>query len=170
MAHLEHGVAVYVDTMIKRGHFPPGLSQEEYFRRSHIHYGHPEQVVASLRADLVLPLTTDLICQVQPGRSDPSPGRDRPRTDRHRGRPRAGLATEPRHPDWGSIMTTHLSATETDVISHLAGIQPGSPLAQLRAQRSEATGSRPGQLRRAVQPRRAGRSRVWWSAWPRRCG
>jgi hypothetical protein len=67
VAHLEHGVADYVETMIKRGFFPSGLSQEEYFQRSHIHYGNPEQVVASLRADLVFPFATELICQVHPG-------------------------------------------------------------------------------------------------------
>jgi alkanesulfonate monooxygenase SsuD/methylene tetrahydromethanopterin reductase-like flavin-dependent oxidoreductase (luciferase family) len=71
MAHMQGGVAEYVDTMIKRGFFPAGLSQEEYFARSHIHYGHPEQVVASLRADKILPSTTELICQVQPGHPTP---------------------------------------------------------------------------------------------------
>ena len=71
IAHLESGVAAYVDSMIARGFFPAGLSQEGYFKRTHIHYGHPEEVVASLRADLVLPMTTDLICQVQPGHPTP---------------------------------------------------------------------------------------------------
>jgi alkanesulfonate monooxygenase SsuD/methylene tetrahydromethanopterin reductase-like flavin-dependent oxidoreductase (luciferase family) len=71
MAHMQSGVAEYVDTMIKRGFFPAGLTQEEYFARSHIHYGHPEQVVASLRADKILPFTTELICQVQPGHPTP---------------------------------------------------------------------------------------------------
>ena len=71
VAHLEAGVAAYVDSMIERGHFPPGLSQEAYFKRTHIHYGHPEEVVASLQADLLLPMTTDLICQVQPGHPTP---------------------------------------------------------------------------------------------------
>src|SRR5207249_4920236 len=71
VAQLEHGVAAYVENMVGRGYFPSGLSQEEYFKRSHIHYGHPEQVAASLRADLVFPLTTELICQVQPGHPTP---------------------------------------------------------------------------------------------------
>lgn len=71
VAHLERGVASYVDTMISSGRFPAGLSQADYFTRSHIHYGHPEQVVASLRSDRVLPLTTELICQVQPGHPTP---------------------------------------------------------------------------------------------------
>ena len=69
--HMQGGVAEYVDSMIKRGFFPAGLTQEEYFARSHIHYGHPEQVVESLRSDRVLPLTTELICQVQPGHPTP---------------------------------------------------------------------------------------------------
>lgn len=71
IAHLEEGTAAYVDQMIERGFFPAGLTQEQYFARTHIHYGHPEEVVASLKADRVLPLTTDLICQVQPGHPTP---------------------------------------------------------------------------------------------------
>lgn len=71
IAHLEEGTAAYVDSMIERGYFPPGLTQEQYFARTHIHYGHPEEVVASLQADRVLPMTTDLICQVQPGHPTP---------------------------------------------------------------------------------------------------
>jgi alkanesulfonate monooxygenase SsuD/methylene tetrahydromethanopterin reductase-like flavin-dependent oxidoreductase (luciferase family) len=71
VAHLEHGVAEYVDSMIARGHFPRGLSQEAYFARSHIHYGHPEEVIASLRADRIVPMTTDLIVQVHPGHPTP---------------------------------------------------------------------------------------------------
>ena len=71
VAHMADGVADYVDSMIERGFFPRGLSQEEYFARSHVHYGHPDQVVESLRADLVLPLATELICQVHPGHPTP---------------------------------------------------------------------------------------------------
>jgi alkanesulfonate monooxygenase SsuD/methylene tetrahydromethanopterin reductase-like flavin-dependent oxidoreductase (luciferase family) len=71
IAHLDSGVAAYVDTMIQRGFFPAGLSQEAYYARSHIHYGQPEEVVASLQADLVLPYATELICQVHPGHPTP---------------------------------------------------------------------------------------------------
>src|SRR3977135_4353550 len=53
MAHLASGVAAYVDDMVRRGYFPAGLSQTEYFTRSHIHYGHPEEVVASLQSDRI---------------------------------------------------------------------------------------------------------------------
>src|ERR1051326_1590224 len=45
MAHLDHGVAEYVRSMIARGFFPESLSQEAYYARSHIHYGHPEEVI-----------------------------------------------------------------------------------------------------------------------------
>lgn len=69
--HLDSGVAAYVESMIQRGFFPTGLSQEAYYARSHIHYGHPEEVIASLQADLVLPYTTELICQVHPGHPRP---------------------------------------------------------------------------------------------------
>ena len=69
--HLEHGVDEYVDSMIARGFFPRGLSQEAYFQRSHIHYGTPEEVIAGLRADLVFPLATELIVQVHPGHPTP---------------------------------------------------------------------------------------------------
>jgi alkanesulfonate monooxygenase SsuD/methylene tetrahydromethanopterin reductase-like flavin-dependent oxidoreductase (luciferase family) len=71
LSHLHGGVASYVDSMVQRGYFPAGLSQAEYFARSHIHYGHPREVVASLRADRILPMTTELICQVQPGHPTP---------------------------------------------------------------------------------------------------
>jgi alkanesulfonate monooxygenase SsuD/methylene tetrahydromethanopterin reductase-like flavin-dependent oxidoreductase (luciferase family) len=71
IAHLDSGVGAYVDSMIQRGFFPAGLSQAAYYARSHIHYGHPEEVVASLQSDLVLPYTTELICQVHPGHPTP---------------------------------------------------------------------------------------------------
>ncbi len=71
MAHLASGVAAYVDDMVRRGYFPDGMSQADYFNRSHIHYGHPEEVVLSLGADRIFPLTTELICQVQPGHPTP---------------------------------------------------------------------------------------------------
>ena len=36
VAHMASGLADYVDTMVERGFFPPGLSQEEYFLRAAI--------------------------------------------------------------------------------------------------------------------------------------
>jgi alkanesulfonate monooxygenase SsuD/methylene tetrahydromethanopterin reductase-like flavin-dependent oxidoreductase (luciferase family) len=71
MADLDAGVSEYVASMIQRGFFPSGLSQEAYYARSHIHYGAPEDVVRSLRSDVVLPYTTELICQVHPGHPTP---------------------------------------------------------------------------------------------------
>jgi hypothetical protein len=53
-------VAQYVESMVSRGYFPSGLTQAEYFARSHIHYGHPEHVVASLRSDRIMPLATEV--------------------------------------------------------------------------------------------------------------
>jgi alkanesulfonate monooxygenase SsuD/methylene tetrahydromethanopterin reductase-like flavin-dependent oxidoreductase (luciferase family) len=71
IADLGAGVGEYVAGMIRRGFFPAGLSQEAYYARSHIHYGHPDEVVASLQQDVVLPLATELICQVHPGHPTP---------------------------------------------------------------------------------------------------
>jgi alkanesulfonate monooxygenase SsuD/methylene tetrahydromethanopterin reductase-like flavin-dependent oxidoreductase (luciferase family) len=71
MAHLDTGVMEYVDSMIQRGFFPSGLSHEEYYARTHIHYGSPDEVIASLDADAVLPHITELICQVHPGHPTP---------------------------------------------------------------------------------------------------
>ncbi|HZO29443.1 MAG TPA: LLM class flavin-dependent oxidoreductase [Chloroflexota bacterium] len=71
MAHLDGGISAWVKSLISRGAFPTGLSREEAYARIHVHYGHPEEVVESIRADKLTPLSTDLICQVQPG--DPTP-------------------------------------------------------------------------------------------------
>jgi len=67
IAHLDPGISKWVTTLIGRGAFPSGLSREEAYARIHVHYGHPDEVVASLREDRLLPTTTELICQVQPG-------------------------------------------------------------------------------------------------------
>jgi alkanesulfonate monooxygenase SsuD/methylene tetrahydromethanopterin reductase-like flavin-dependent oxidoreductase (luciferase family) len=68
MADLGEGVAAYVADMVRRGHFPAGMDEAAAFRRTHVHCGSPEEVIASLRADCVLDLSTELICQVHPGR------------------------------------------------------------------------------------------------------
>jgi putative FMN-dependent luciferase-like monooxygenase len=67
LAHLDPGISAWVKLLISRGQFPTGLTQEEAYARIHVHYGHPDEVVASLNADRLLPMTTELICQVQPG-------------------------------------------------------------------------------------------------------
>jgi alkanesulfonate monooxygenase SsuD/methylene tetrahydromethanopterin reductase-like flavin-dependent oxidoreductase (luciferase family) len=46
---------------------PEGLTLPELFAHHNIHFGAPDAVVASLRREPLLPRTTDLICQVQPG-------------------------------------------------------------------------------------------------------
>ncbi|HRW09142.1 MAG TPA: LLM class flavin-dependent oxidoreductase [Caldilineaceae bacterium] len=51
---------------IRSGSLPAGLPMEEYFRVMHVAYGHPEEAAEMLRADKVLPHTTDLIVQFSP--------------------------------------------------------------------------------------------------------
>jgi hypothetical protein len=72
MAHLDPGISRWVKILIGRGAFPTGLTQEEAYARIFVHYGHPEEVVESIRADRLTPLSTDLICQVQPGTPTPA--------------------------------------------------------------------------------------------------
>jgi putative FMN-dependent luciferase-like monooxygenase len=72
MAHMESGVLAWLETLVERGTAPSGLSREDAFARNFIHYGSPEEVVASIREDRLLPLSTDLICQVQPGHPTPA--------------------------------------------------------------------------------------------------
>jgi hypothetical protein len=43
-----------------------GLSLEEHCHRMHIFYGHPQEIVAGLAADRLLPHTQDLILQFSP--------------------------------------------------------------------------------------------------------
>jgi alkanesulfonate monooxygenase SsuD/methylene tetrahydromethanopterin reductase-like flavin-dependent oxidoreductase (luciferase family) len=52
------------------GGFPPGLGVDEALRRFHSFYGHPEQIVAALRQEKVLPVATDLIAQFNPAVPD----------------------------------------------------------------------------------------------------
>ncbi len=65
--HMDPGVSKWMQSMIRRGTLPAGLSLEEAYSRIPIHFGHPEEVVTSLQGDLLWPMTTELICQVQPG-------------------------------------------------------------------------------------------------------
>lgn len=66
-AQLEAGILRSSARMVKTGKFPAGLSTEEYFKRFHAFYGHPEEVATELAADEVLPHITDLIVQFNPG-------------------------------------------------------------------------------------------------------
>jgi len=63
---LRTGVMQSAEAMAKQGNLPPGRTLEEYCARMHIAYGHPDEVAATLAADLVLPYTTDLILQLNP--------------------------------------------------------------------------------------------------------
>jgi alkanesulfonate monooxygenase SsuD/methylene tetrahydromethanopterin reductase-like flavin-dependent oxidoreductase (luciferase family) len=53
-----------------RGAFPQGISQDEALRRFHAFYGHPDEIIAALREEQVLPLATDLITQFNPAVPD----------------------------------------------------------------------------------------------------
>jgi alkanesulfonate monooxygenase SsuD/methylene tetrahydromethanopterin reductase-like flavin-dependent oxidoreductase (luciferase family) len=53
-----------------RGAFPQGISQDEALRRFHSFYGHPDEIVAALREENVLPAATDLITQFNPAVPD----------------------------------------------------------------------------------------------------
>ncbi|MCC7370399.1 MAG: LLM class flavin-dependent oxidoreductase [Chloroflexi bacterium] len=67
MEHLRSGVEHWIEVLSGRGQFPTGLTLEQAFKRIHIHYGHPEEVIESIRDDKLFAMSTELICQVQPG-------------------------------------------------------------------------------------------------------
>ncbi|MFC8527681.1 LLM class flavin-dependent oxidoreductase [Nocardia sp. NPDC057227] len=69
---LRAGVEAYARQMAGQGHYPPGLTTDAAFDRAFIHYGHPDQVAASLAADRALPGATHLICQAAPGQPEPA--------------------------------------------------------------------------------------------------
>lgn len=52
------------------GGFPAGLGVEEALRRFHSFYGHPDEIVAELQQERVLPVATDLITQFNPAVPD----------------------------------------------------------------------------------------------------
>jgi alkanesulfonate monooxygenase SsuD/methylene tetrahydromethanopterin reductase-like flavin-dependent oxidoreductase (luciferase family) len=53
-----------------RGAFPQGISQDEALRRFHAFYGHPDEIIAALGEEKVLPVATDLITQFNPAVPD----------------------------------------------------------------------------------------------------
>ena len=63
-------VVIASQRLVERGAFPAGLSTEGYLDRFHSFYGHPEEIVAELRQEQVLPLATDLITQFNPAVPD----------------------------------------------------------------------------------------------------
>jgi alkanesulfonate monooxygenase SsuD/methylene tetrahydromethanopterin reductase-like flavin-dependent oxidoreductase (luciferase family) len=50
--------------------FPEGLDADEALRRFHSFYGHPDEIVAALQQEKVLPVATDLITQFNPAVPD----------------------------------------------------------------------------------------------------
>ncbi|MEV5533551.1 LLM class flavin-dependent oxidoreductase [Streptomyces prunicolor] len=56
--------------MAEHGAFPKGLDRDEALRRFHSFYGHPEEIVAALGQERVLPVATDLITQFNPAVPD----------------------------------------------------------------------------------------------------
>jgi hypothetical protein len=64
---LRDGALASAADFVRQGRFPAGLSVEGYLDRLHAFYGHPDEVVAALRRERVLPLATDLLCQFNPG-------------------------------------------------------------------------------------------------------
>jgi len=53
-----------------RGAFPDGIDQQEALRRFHCFYGHPDEIIAALQKEQVLPVATDLITQFNPAVPD----------------------------------------------------------------------------------------------------
>jgi len=66
LAEMRADLLTAIDKMVAQGRMPAGLSLEEYCRRMHLAYGHPEEAAATLAADQVLPLASDLILQFDP--------------------------------------------------------------------------------------------------------
>jgi alkanesulfonate monooxygenase SsuD/methylene tetrahydromethanopterin reductase-like flavin-dependent oxidoreductase (luciferase family) len=64
------GVVQAARRMAARGAFPAGLDTEGYLRRFHCFYGHPDEIVAGLQQEKVLPVATDLITQFNPAVPD----------------------------------------------------------------------------------------------------
>ncbi|MDT5026186.1 MAG: hypothetical protein QOE61_2612 [Micromonosporaceae bacterium] len=70
LAQIEDGVLRATEGFVARGQFPAGRSTEEYLRRFHAFYGHPDEIVQALRAERALPVATDLIAQFNPAVPD----------------------------------------------------------------------------------------------------
>jgi len=70
LAAIGDGVHRAALRMAEHGAFPKGLDQDEALRRFHSFYGHPEEIVAALGQERVLPVATDLITQFNPAVPD----------------------------------------------------------------------------------------------------
>lgn len=67
VAELREGALAAAADFVRQGRFPAGLDEAGYLARLHAFYGHPDEIVAALRQEQVLPLATDLLCQFNPG-------------------------------------------------------------------------------------------------------
>ncbi|GGN95189.1 luciferase [Actinoplanes lobatus] len=70
LAQISDGVLRATRNFVDRGTFPAGQSLDEYLRRFHAFYGHPDEIVAAFQQERVLPVATDLITQFNPGIPD----------------------------------------------------------------------------------------------------
>jgi putative FMN-dependent luciferase-like monooxygenase len=70
LADAEPGIRRYAHVIAQRNGLSPDLSVEELLTLAHVHIGSPDDVIASLQADRLLAVATDLILQVHP--VDPS--------------------------------------------------------------------------------------------------
>jgi alkanesulfonate monooxygenase SsuD/methylene tetrahydromethanopterin reductase-like flavin-dependent oxidoreductase (luciferase family) len=68
IAGLRDGVAHMAELLAEHGG-PAGQSFEEAAAFMNVHYGTPEEVAESIRHEPTLPHVTDLICQLEPGRT-----------------------------------------------------------------------------------------------------
>lgn len=66
LADAEPGIRRHARQIRQRSGLRGEPSAEELLRRADVHIGSPAEVIASLRADRLLPLATDLILQVHP--------------------------------------------------------------------------------------------------------
>lgn len=64
---VEEGLLRYVEPLVASGSYPAGATTEEYLRLQNVHIGSPDAVAESLAADQTLQVSTELICQLQPG-------------------------------------------------------------------------------------------------------
>ncbi|MFF9045862.1 LLM class flavin-dependent oxidoreductase [Streptomyces parvulus] len=70
LAHIGDDVHRAALRMARSGAFPEKLDRDEALRRFHAFHGSPEEIVAALQQEKVLPLATDLITQFNPAVPD----------------------------------------------------------------------------------------------------
>ncbi|MFC9959930.1 LLM class flavin-dependent oxidoreductase [Streptomyces nigra] len=70
LAHIRDDVHQAALRMAGNGAFPAGLDADDALRRFHAFHGHPDEIVAALGKERVLPVATDLITQFNPAVPD----------------------------------------------------------------------------------------------------